>query len=228
MTTYYTPRNESGMARNSAVRRLRSDFTLGGEQAEADPLLQFAFYESDHYKAIQRRDDTRCFLIGRTGSGKSAALQYLETSNLDHVIRISPQDLSFPYITELGAIQYLTSINVHLDPLFIALWKHVLLVEVIRHRYKINTLEEKRTFLASLTNRLSRDASKKAALDYLDEFEGKFWCEADERVRDITQRFEQQVESEAKLSFGMSHIGSVGAGAQSCTEATGAPRSPTT
>ena len=132
------------MAGDRPVRRLRSDFTLGGEQAEADPLLQYAFYESDHYKAIQRKDDTRCFLIGRTGSGKSAALQYLENSDPEHVIRINPQDLSLPYIPELGVIQYLASLDVHLDPLFIALWKHVLLVEVIKHRYKINSLEEKR------------------------------------------------------------------------------------
>lgn len=205
------------MAPAHPVRRLRSDFTLGGEQAEADPLLQYAFYESDHYKAMRRRDDTRCFLIGRTGSGKSAALQYLESSDPEHVIRISPQDLSLPYITELGAIKYLASINVHLDPLFIALWKHVLLVEIIRHRYKINSLEEKRRFLATLSAKLSRDTSKKAALDYLDEFEGRFWVEADERVRDITERFEQQVESEAKASFGISHLGSLGAGAGSST-----------
>src|SRR5438270_1420724 len=130
------------MARTDPVRRLRSDYTLGAEQSEADRLLEQAFYESDHYKAIHRRDDRRCFLIGRTGSGKSAALQYLEASNSDHVIRIAPQDLSLAYITELGAIQYLASLNVHLDPLFIALWKHVLLVEAIKHRYKINSLEE--------------------------------------------------------------------------------------
>lgn len=212
MTESPTIRDGGVMARDHPVRLLRSDFTLGGEQAEADPLLQSAFYESDHYMAIERRDDTRCFLIGRTGSGKSAALQYLETVNAEHVIRINPQDLSLPYITELGAIRYLTSIDVHLDPLFIALWKHVLLVEVLKHRYKINSLEEKQTFMASLTARLRRDASKKAALEYLDEFGGKFWCEADERVKDITERFEREVDSEAKASFGLPHVGSLDAG----------------
>lgn len=198
------------MASSRPTRRLTSAFTLGGEQAEADPLLERAFYESDHYKAIERFDDTRCFLIGRTGGGKSAALQYLEASRPDHVIRISPQDLSLPYITELGAIQYLASIDVHLDPLFIALWKHVLLVEIIRYRYSVNSFEAKQNFLASLTERIRRDPSKKAALDYLDEFEGRFWCEADERVRDITARFEEQVNSEAKTSFGVPHVGALG------------------
>src|SRR5262249_20788030 len=119
------------MADPHKVRSLGSDFTLGGEQAEADPLLEPAFYHSGHYAAIESRDDKRCFLIGRTGGGKSAALQHLEASHPEHVIRISPEDLSLPYITDLGVIQQLASMDVHLDPLFIALWKHVLLVEVI-------------------------------------------------------------------------------------------------
>ena len=125
------------MATSRNPRRLGSDFTLGGEQAEADTLLERAFYQSGHYSAIVRRDDNRAFLVGRTGGGKSAVLQHLESSDPQHVIRINPEDLSLPYITELGAVQYLASLGLNLDPLFIALWKHVFLVEIIRYRYKI-------------------------------------------------------------------------------------------
>ncbi len=57
--------------------RLKSVFTLGGEQAEADALLQDAFFESSDFNVISSRDDKRCFIVGRTGSGKSAALQHL-------------------------------------------------------------------------------------------------------------------------------------------------------
>jgi hypothetical protein len=185
------------VARKSPLKRPPDFFTLGGEQAEADPLLQTGFYESSHYRALAARDEPRCFVIGRTGSGKSAALQRLEEQHRGHVVRITPEDLSLPYLTELGALQYLASLNVHLDPLFIALWKHVLLIEVIKHRYNIDSPAEKQTFLESLRERIKRDHSKAAALDYLDEFEGRFWCETDERVREITNRFEQQVQEEA-------------------------------
>jgi hypothetical protein len=181
----------------SAPKRPQELFTLGGEQAEADPLLQTGFFESSHYRALAARDEPRCFVIGRTGSGKSAALQRLEEQHAGHVVRITPEDLSLPYLTELGALQYLAALNVHLDPLFIALWKHVLLIEVIKHRYKIDSPSEKQTFLETLRDRIKRDHSKAAALDYLDEFEGRFWCETDERVREITNRFEQQVQEEA-------------------------------
>lgn len=183
------------MARTSP-RRIQGTFSLGGEQAEADPLLQLGFYESSHYRAIADREDPRCFVIGRTGSGKSAALQRLEEEYGEHVIRITPEDLSLPYITELGALQYLAALNVHLDPLFIALWKHVLLIEVIKHRYNVNSPTAKQNFLDALKEKIKRDRSKAAALEYLDEFEGKFWCETDERVREITSRFEEQLRGE--------------------------------
>jgi hypothetical protein len=195
------------MGRSRRSRRLSGDFSLGGEQAEADPLLQLAFYDSADYTAIQSKLDPHCFVVGRTGGGKSAALKRLEETHHEHVVRINPEDLSLPYITDLGAIRQLDAMEVHLDPFFIALWKHVLLVELIRHRYKIDSLQAKQNFLQMLRERITRDTAKKAALDYLDEFEGRFWCETDERVRDITERFEQRIEADAKANLGVKSLG---------------------
>lgn len=200
------------MATSRNPRRLGSDFTLGGEQAEADTLLERAFYQSGHYSAIVRRDDNRAFLVGRTGGGKSAVLQHLESSDPQHVIRINPEDLSLPYITELGAVQYLASLGLNLDPLFIALWKHVFLVEIIRYRYKITSPQAKVNFFDTLMQRITRDPSKRQALEYLNEFEDKFWQETDERVKDIITKFEKQVDSEAKATFGIPHVGSLAGG----------------
>ncbi|GII34163.1 P-loop ATPase, Sll1717 family [Planotetraspora mira] len=185
-------------------RRIRSNFNLGGEQAEADPLLELAFYETGDYSAITSKLDPRCFLIGRTGSGKSAALQHLEEEYPGKVIRITPEDLSLPYIVDLQVMRYLDSLDVNLDLLFIALWKHVLLVELIRHRYKVDSPAAKQNFLSNLREKIKRDSGKRAALEYLDEFGEKFWCEADERVREITQKFEQRIDAAAKAHIGVS------------------------
>jgi hypothetical protein len=186
--------------------RLKSGFTLGGQQAEADPLLTEAFYPSSDYQVISSKSDPRCFIVGRTGSGKSAALQHLEEEHGEHVIRINPEDLSLPYITETQVIRYLDELNVNLDLFWIALWKHVLLVEIIRHRYKVNSPAAKTKMMQALRDKLARDPGKKAALEYLDEFEGRFWCETDERVRDITDKFTKtiggQIEATA-TSFGI-------------------------
>ena len=191
--------------------RLRSGFTLGGEQAEADSLLDEAFFESSDYEVISARDDPRCFIVGRTGSGKSAALQRLEEVHGDHVIRISPEDLSLPYITNLHAVRYLDGLEINLDTFWTTLWKHVLLVEIIRHRYKVNSAAAKQKFLTGLLDRVKADRAKAAALDYLNEFEGRFWCEADERVREITDKFAERIEAEGggglRAGLGELHVG---------------------
>ena len=194
-------------------RRLGSDFTLGGEQAEADHLLEKGFYESGLYRAIASHHDSRAFLIGRTGGGKSALLQHLAAERPEHVIRINPENLSLPYITGLGAVQYLSEIGLNLDPLFIALWKHVVLVEIIKHRYNVNTPVAKQNFVRTLMDKINRDPSKKQALEYLDDFEGKFWLETDERIRDIITRFEQEIDKEAQATFGVAHVVGLRAGA---------------
>lgn len=180
----------------------RNNFNIGGEQAEADPLLMQAFYESDDYKTIVDREDAHCFLIARTGSGKSAVLQHLEEDNSEHVVRIAPEDLSLNYITNLSVMRYLDDLEVSLDPLFIALWKHVLLVELIRHRYKVDSQTAKANFLSTLRDKIKRDPGKRAALDYLEEFQDRFWVEADERVREITEKFEEKINKEAKGTLG--------------------------
>lgn len=196
---------------------MSSGFNLGGQQAEADPLLGDAFFETSQYKAIASRDDRRCFIIGRTGSGKSALLRRLQISYPEHVIRITPEDLSLTYVADLQSVRWLSGEGVHLDPLFIALWKHVLLVEIIRHRYDVDSPVAKQNFLASLTDRIKRDRSKAEALRYLDDFQGKFWCEADERVREIADKFESQINSELGASVGGLRP-SIGASAQRTTE----------
>ncbi|WP_433572827.1 P-loop ATPase, Sll1717 family [Streptomyces sp. CA-251247] len=186
------------------ARRRGPNFNLGAEQAEADKqLLRSAFYESDDYITISDKDDPHCFVIARTGTGKSAALQQLEEEFPDHVVRIIPEDLSLQYITNLSVMRYLDSLEVSLDPLFIALWKHVLLVELIRHRYKVNSPTAKANFLSALREKIRRDPGKRAALDYLEEFQDRFWVEADQRVKEITEKFEEKINKEAKGKIGL-------------------------
>ncbi|MFJ2392641.1 P-loop ATPase, Sll1717 family [Streptomyces sp. NPDC087843] len=186
------------MGQRRPLRR-GANFNLGAEQAEADKqLLSSAFYESDDYLTIADKDDRRCFVIARTGSGKSAALQQLEGEFSEHVVRVAPEDLSLQYITNLGVMRFLDELDVSLDPLFIALWKHVLMVELIQHRYNVNTPAAKATFLATLRDRIRKDPGKQIALQYLEEFQTKFWIEADQRVREVTEKFEERINREAK------------------------------
>lgn len=195
-----------GAAMGSGRQRQKTKrFSLGGEQAEADPLLRDSFFDTAQYDALSSREDPKCFIIGRTGSGKSAMLQQIEEEHAGHVIRITPEDLSLPYIAGLGTIKHLVENEVHLSPFFIALWKHIFLVEIIRHRYSVNSPMAKQNFLATLRDRIALDKSKVAALEYLNDFGDRFWCETDERVREITEKFEEQVKAQGAV--GASKLG---------------------
>lgn len=177
------------------------DFTLGVGQAEIDPMLHEAFLDTGAYSAIASIQDRRCFLIGRTGSGKSAVLQRLEEEHDRRVVRIDPEHLSLTYISDLQIINRLYELGIQMDPFFIALWKHLLMIEIIKHRYGVNSAAEKQNFLDTIRQKISRDPGKLQALDYLDEFQDRFWCESDERVREIISRFENRVDGviEGKL-----------------------------
>lgn len=205
------------MSKQPKADVIRGNFNLGGEQAEADPLLEDSFYESGDYLAIESFGDSKCFIVARTGGGKTAALSHLEKQHPDRVVRISPEDLSLPYLTGLGVFSELEALDVHLDSIFVALWKHVLIVELLRHRYEMNSEAAKKNILRNLREMVSRDPGKQAALEYLDEFGEKFWCEADERVREITDKFERSISASAGAKAGP--IGAdIGATDQASTE----------
>lgn len=92
-----------------------------------------------------------------------------------------------------------------------------MLVEIIKHRYQVHSADAKQNFMATLGEMIKKDKSKVQALDYLDEFQGKFWCEADERVREIADKFESQVKAAAGVSKGID-INAEGSSTQSSEE----------
>lgn len=193
-------------------RQLTLNFNLGNGVAESDPLLESAFYDSAAYQMVESKNQPHClFLVGRTGSGKSAILKHLEDLHPAHVIRIIPENLSLPYISNLDVMHKLTQANVLPDPFFVALWKHVLLVELIQHRYKIMSPQVKQNVLNALMDKLRGDSKKRKALEYLNEFSGKFWCPTDERVRDIIDHFESQLKFDVAAQVNIALAGNAGA-----------------
>ena len=171
----------------------KSSFSFGGLAAEKDPLLSAAYWDNGDFETIASPTDPRCFIIGRTGSGKSAAFKHLEELFPNKVIRIVPENLSLSYLTNLNVVNYLLGLDVHLDPFFKALWKHVILVEVLKHRYDINSPEQKKNILERFREIFKNNTGRTMAINYLDEFGDKFWCEADERVKQIAETFENKV-----------------------------------
>ena len=194
------------MARRSSIPRQKfpPNFNIGNDIAESDPFLERAYFDSRISEIIQSRDIPHCvYVVGRTGSGKSAAMKHLEDNHPGHVVRIIPENLSLPYISNLDVIQKLYQADVNPDPFFNALWKHVLLVELIQHRYQVTSQQVKQNVFDTLRQKISGNSKKKHALEYLDEFAGKFWQETDIRIKEIVDHFESQfkVDMGAQLAF---------------------------
>lgn len=188
----------------------KRNFTFGGPVAEHDPLLLQAYVDNGTYEAIKSRTDPACFVIGRTGSGKSAAFRLLEYECQDKVIRIAPENLALTYITNLQVMPRLVELGVHLEPFLKALWKHVFIVEILRHRYNIRSPEQKQNIVMQWLERWKGDPGKVEAIKYLSEFGDKFWCETDERVKQIAVTFEQKF-----AAAGGAHASAVALGANS-------------
>lgn len=196
------------------TKRFTKNFSFGSVAAETDPLLESGYWDNGDYSAIADPKDPNYFVIGRTGSGKSAAFRYLELNKHGKVIRIKPENLSLPYVSNLNLIRKLYEMNVHLELFFKSLWKHVIVVEVIRHRYKLTSPEQKQHIFTQLLERFKKDPGKQKALLYLEEFGDKFWCEADERVKQITENFEKKINASGNLNvdnLGVSGGASAGA-----------------
>lgn len=187
--------------------QFRSDFTFGSPVAESDHLLSVSYWDNGDFEAISSRVDFHCFVIGRTGSGKSAAFKLLEEKYPNRVVRIIPENLSLPYITNLDVTRQLLDLGVRLEPFFKALWKHVFVVEIIKHRYNIDSPEKKMNILSFIRNKLRNDAAKIKALEYLEEFGDKFWSETNERVRQIAESFESKIKASGSIDASLESLG---------------------
>ncbi len=191
-------------------------FSLGGPAAETDPLLSRAYFENADYETMASRHDPSAFVLGRTGSGKSAAFEHLREEHPDRVIILNPENLALPYLTNLDVIRRLMELGVQLETFFRALWKHVVVVEVLKHRYRIDSPEAKGRFMDELRRKLRGDPGRVMALEYIDQFGDRFWCETHERVRQVAEIFQERMEAQGGLD------GSVGANVGSATANVGA------
>lgn len=176
--------------RRSQVRH----WSLGGTSAEADPLLEQAFVDNGVYSRLVTGDDPQWFLVGRTGSGKSAALRQLELDQPNKVTRIDPRELAFQHITNLQAIQRLLTMNVRLEPFFHALWRHLLLCQVVRHRYTNPTEDTKRRLFERLRDWARKRPATSRSVECVEELERDFWDTMEVQVRRQVDRFVSRVD----------------------------------
>ncbi|MCA1549962.1 hypothetical protein I6F36_24325 [Bradyrhizobium sp. BRP19] len=132
---------------------------------------------------------------GRTGSGKTAILRFIG-AKVSHSVTIDPTEMAMSYVTNSDVLRFLQAIGADLDLTFQVLWKHVLCIEFIRLRFNVENETASKGVFDRILDRFSRDDRKKRSINYLKNWEGKFWITMDQNIKELTEKVENQVKAE--------------------------------
>lgn len=175
---------------------LQPDTNIGNSSAEADDEFLFnCFFDHPALSSLQDINSSKLFASGRTGSGKTALIRMIRKNN-SNVSEIDLSELALAYVSNSDIIQFLHAINVDLDLLYQALWKHVFCIEYIRLRFSVEDSSKSSSLFHSIAARFGNDPRRKRAIEYLRKWESKFWITMDENIREITEKIEREIDAE--------------------------------
>ena len=180
--------------RKSERYKFRKSDTVGAAEAEEDHYLEYCFVDTGDLDVLCDCSDPQRIIVGRTGSGKTALIERI-SSQKDNVIRVSPEKLSFIYISNSNILSFLTKLDVKIDVLFKLLWRHIFTTEILKHRYKINSDNNKERILSTILEKIKNAKQHKKAIEYLNNWGEKFWEETDCRVKEVTTNIEESLQA---------------------------------
>ncbi|MGH8601888.1 MAG: P-loop ATPase, Sll1717 family [Gammaproteobacteria bacterium] len=183
--------------------KITRNLKVGALDAEADAdLLNRCFVDNGYLHQLLDVDSPASIVLGRTGSGKSALL-YKVQSQAQKAVKLDPNDISIRFLEYSDIIQFFDVLGINLDLFYRLLWRHVLTVEFLKLRYDIKSEIESRGFMDGLFGSFNRDATKKKAMEYFNEWGDKFWLDTDEHLKIITKK----LETDTKSSIGAKYSG---------------------
>ncbi|MGH1402507.1 MAG: P-loop ATPase, Sll1717 family, partial [Acinetobacter tandoii] len=108
---------------------------IGELDAEADSnLLDLCFIDNGYLNQLLDVNCPKSIVLGRTGSGKSALLYKLESS-VSKFKRLDPHDISIKFLEHSDIINFFEALDIKLDLFYRMLWRHILILELIKLRY---------------------------------------------------------------------------------------------
>ncbi|ELY4509623.1 DNA repair protein [Cronobacter dublinensis] len=183
--------------------KIKRNLSIGDLDAETDnEFLDTCFVDKGYLDDLLDVKNPCSIIVGRTGAGKSALLYKVSTS-IDNYKKIDPNDISVKFLEHSDIIQFMDKLGVNLDLFYKMLWRHILIIELVRLRYKIKNEEENDNFFRGLIERFNRDDIKQKAISYFREWGDKFWLNTDEQLKQITRK----LEDETKANLGAKYSG---------------------
>lgn len=184
------------------------NFRIGELDAEADSiLLDHCFIDNGYLDQLIDVTNPKSIVLGRTGSGKSALLYKLESS-VNKCKRLDPHDISIKFLEHSDIINFFESIDIRLDLFYRMLWRHILILELLKLRYDFNADTSSNSSVFKNFLDWFKTNNERKAYDYFQQWGDKFWLETDEQLKQITTK----LETDTKTSLGInSHLIQAGA-----------------
>ena len=175
---------------------LRPGLSIGSVSAETDDDFLFECFVT--YPAVEQSANPQgpgMILAGRTGSGKTAIIRHLQ-QRAEHSVAIDPFDMALSYVSNSDILTFLHGIGADLDLLFQVLWKHVLCIEFVRLKFRIGDEKQSRSLIGSLIDHFRSEPRKQKSIQYLRDWQGRFWIPMDQNIKEITDRYSEKLRTE--------------------------------
>ncbi|MEN4194829.1 P-loop ATPase, Sll1717 family [Serratia marcescens] len=189
------------MANNPII--IRQNLKIGELDAESDTLLlESCFVDCGYLNKLLDPFDNSSIVRGRTGAGKSALL-HMVMNRAYKCRQLDPNDISIRFLEQSDIIAFFEALNVNLDMFYKVLWRHILIMELLKLRHDIKSESDTNNFFSAILSRLKKDEIKRKALEYFREWGDKFWIDTDAHLREITLKLER----DTKASIGGEYSG---------------------
>ena len=136
--------------------KITRNLKIGDLEAETDKtLLLRCFIDNGTLSPLLDVNLPESIVIGRTGSGKSALLIAIEDRE-ERAYFIDPHSISIRYLEHSDIIQFFNALGVNLDLFYRLLWRHVMVVELLRLHYEIRNERESNRLVSTLARMVER------------------------------------------------------------------------
>ncbi len=183
--------------------KISRNLKIGSLDAETDAqLLDKCFVDKGDLEELLDVRNPTAIILGRTGSGKSALIHKIHRTT-NNCSRLDPNDISVRFLEHSDIVKFFDALEIKLDLFYRLLWRHLLVVEILKLRYNIKSDVDGRHFIDTIFNIIRRDKAKQKAIEYFNEWGDKFWLDTDEHLREITSKLEQDTKTSigAKYSW---------------------------
>ena len=172
-----------------------TDSNIGNVSAETDDEFLFrCFVDHPALSTIKDMKNSKMFLLGSTGVGKTAFLRMVEKNENAKFIEL--YELSMSYLSNSDTIQFLQKIDVDISFFLQALWRHVICIELIKMAMKIEDEDDTKGFVGKLFNFGKDNGARKKFIDFVEDNQGSFWNTVDATIIEVASRLEKDISAE--------------------------------